>query len=110
MQFHILKRLVNDGADGVIAEPFMVGRNRVPGSMRGAALRQGIFVRREVFTPVFAFAKVERREFPVLFGVGQPRLKTAELFFLTDVQEKLQDPDSVLGELLLEIVALRVAL
>ncbi len=93
----------------VVAEPFVVGGDDVPGGAAGAATIEGVLVGLLELIPIFAHADVVLAELPVLGGILNARKQAFGLFLFADVQEEFQEDDVIVRENFLEGVDLFVA-
>src|SRR5665213_276452 len=80
LQVKRLQRLNQNLRHSVIPEPFMIGRDDVPGRGLCGAFRNGMFVRSLIIVPIRAFLKIGWGGFPVLVGIPQPLLEPPRLF------------------------------
>jgi hypothetical protein len=104
--FHVQRFQVldDDAGDGQIAKPLVIGGNDEPWRVRCAAAGERIFVAGHVFLPIAALLVIGFADLPVLGGVVEALLEALQLFFLGDVQIKLENVGVVINEVLLEVV------
>src|SRR5207249_1683973 len=69
--FHLqsFERIDDRLGDDIIAKPFAIGRDDVPGRMLRAALVDGVLVSRMKLVPSFAHFQVGHRKLPMLGGI-----------------------------------------
>src|SRR5690348_11752829 len=95
--------------DDETREPFVVSRHDVPWRMFRSGVTDRVFVSHHVLIPVLAFARVVDRKLPVLRRIVDTREKALPLLFFRDVQEELQDENSVVREVTFEVLDVLVA-
>src|SRR5262249_4146125 len=88
LQAHLTHRVSNDLRYGKIPEPFVIGWNDVPRRTLCAGQSDGVLIRRYVFWPKLPFGVVAVTNLPVTRRIIQSLLKTCQLLFGTNVQEK----------------------
>ena len=96
--------------DDEVPVPLAVGRHDGPRRPGRAAAVDGVLVGLHVVIPQAALGHVLLRELPHLVGVLPARLKALLLLVLGDVQVEFQDHRPRVGQQLLEVVDLLVAL
>src|SRR5439155_26114551 len=97
-----------DCRDADPSEPLAVGGYDVPGRPPGARSGQHLGERLLVGVPVLALLDVVRGELPVLVRQVDPSQEPATLFLLREVQEDLDDLQSLVVEVALPLVDLVV--
>ena len=94
----------------MVAEPFVVGGDDVPGRPRGAAFSQGVLIGAGVVVPVLALLEIVQRQLPIAGGILHAGQESLLLLLLANVQEKFQDGDAAGVQHAFEFVDVPVAL
>src|SRR6202042_1826714 len=103
------QRLRDDRGRTQAREPLVVRGQHVPGRPFRAGLAEHRGVGMLVFVPVLAFTDVAGGELPVLLRPVDPAQETGPLLFPGQVEEHLDDPDAVVGQVAFPVVDLPVA-
>ena len=90
-------------------EPLPISRNHVPRRPLRTRMRQHFGERLLVVIPALPLADVGGRELPVVIREVDAPQEPGALLLLGDVQEQLDDPKPVIGQIALPIVDLAVA-
>jgi hypothetical protein len=101
-ELEALDGIEQDGGDGDVAIPLVVGGDDEPGSVFVAGVGEDVGVSVLILRPEFALVDVGVGELPILFGFVDAGLEAACLLGAGDVQEELEDDDVVVDEHALE--------
>ena len=96
LHVHVLETLCDDLRDRQVAKPFVVRRDYKPGRVIRAGPAQHLLEGGDVVVPVRALLVVGFADLPLPGRIIQPLLKTGQLLFLGDVEEKLENRRFVL--------------
>src|SRR5271157_456622 len=99
----------DDVGDDGPREPFVIGRDHIPGSPPGAGRRQAVWIRPHGMAPEHSIGQVRRGELPVLVRLVEPLEEPPLLLVLRHLQEEHEDDRPVPGEVPLERVDVLVA-
>ena len=104
LSFRLCMSVDDDGGDGEVAIPLVVGGDDEPRGMLAAGGGEDVVVGIHVPGPELALVNVGVGELPVFFRVVDAGLEAAGLFVAGDVEIELEDEDVVVGEEALELV------
>jgi hypothetical protein len=103
-ELQALHEVNDDGGDGEVAIPLVVGGDDEPRGMLAAGGREDVVVGVHVARPELALVNVSVGQLPVFFLVVDAGLEATGLFVARDVEIELEDEDVVVGEKALELV------
>lgn len=109
-EVHVFKAGDNDPGDEKVAGPLFVGRDDIPRGMRRVGLGKDFLIGGHVIIPLAAGHEVGLVKLPVLFRSVEPLLQAFLLGIPINVQEKLDDRRALVGQHLLKIGNMAVAL